>query len=311
MVVLTPFAAEEDARRAITAAHSLDAECCEIWAFDLPEEMLCRLPADRVIRLITTGSLLSEQYLPLLTDLAEESTPDVFLFTGGHFAHELAAGLGCTLRCSCSLSVTGLHPIPDGVAAIRRVYGLQLEAEMEFHMHPYVFSLAEKAFAPCGYDGMPVISDRQHEPAEAAWLTDYEETLSESADLQEHELVLIGGRGLGNAKAAETLETLASLLDAGIGGTRPAVWNAWFPSGTMIGLSGQTISPKACIVFGASGCTPFMKGIEGSGVLAAVNQDPGAMIFNQCDLGLVGDCNEMIKEFSKIVREGILENDSE
>ena len=302
VVVLTPFATEEDARRAITAAHASDAVRCEIWAFNQPKELLCQLPVDNVIRLDMADSLLSEQYLPMLAVLAKEHEPDVLLFTGGHFALELAAELGCTLGGSCALSITGLHRIPEGLAAIRRVYGLQLEAEMEFLMHPYVFSLAEKAFIPCEYNGKPTITDIQYEPADASWCTDYEETLNTTTSLKEHELVLIGGRGLGNDGTAKTLQMLALQLDAGIGGTRPAVLNTWFPSGAMIGLSGQTITPKFCIVFGASGCTPFIKGIEGSGMIAAVNQDPDAMIFRQCDLGLIGDCSEIIQELTKIVR---------
>ncbi|MCI8833810.1 MAG: hypothetical protein HFH24_00290 [Ruminococcus sp.] len=96
------------------------------------------------------------------------------------------------------------------------------------------------------------------------------------------------------------LKALGALLDAGIGSTRPAVWNSWFSEHQLIGLSGQIIAPNVCIVFGASGCTPFIKGIE-SRLLVAVNQDPNALIFSHCDLELVDDCREIIAELMKLV----------
>lgn len=300
-VILTPYASEEDARRAISAAHALNTQHCEIWGFGICEQILGVLPVDTVIRIPVNGPFLSQRYLPALKHLAVEHAPQALLFSGGHSALDFAANFSCMSGGSCSLSVTGLHCISDGVAAIRRVYGLQLEAEFEFHTEPYTFSIATASFYPAQGFGKPKISEFSEEIADSIPCTDYVETIAEEASLSEHEIVLAGGRGLGNIETAKALEQLGALLEAGIGGTRPAVWNSWFPSSRMIGLSGQTVKPKVCIAFGASGCTPFMKGIDKSGILVAVNSDSNAMIFKQCDLGLVADCGKVIQELIKLL----------
>lgn len=307
-VVLTPCASEEDARRAISAAQALNTEYCEIWGFGICEKVLRTLPIDTAIRISVNGPFLSDRYLPVLCRLAAERKPQAFLFSGGHSAVDLAANFSCISGGSCSLSVTGLRCISDGITAIRRVFGLQLEAELEFHALPYTFSIAEGSFSPVQGLGNPEYSEYSEQARDSICYSDCVETVDVEAPLYEHEIVLAGGRGLGNIETAKALEQLGTLLGAGIGGTRPAVWNSWFSSTKMIGLSGQSIKPKVCIAFGVSGCTPFMKGVERSGMLAAVNLDSNAMIFKQCDLGLVADCRDVIRELTKLIKDAQASN---
>ena len=63
---------------------------------------------------------------------------------------------------------------------------------------------------------------------------------------------------------------LAEGFNAGVGGTRPSIYSGWLPVTQMVGLSGTIIAPKVCMTFGASGCTPLVKGIEQSEVLGAL-----------------------------------------
>ena len=81
-------------------------------------------------------------------------------------------------------------------------------------------------------------------------------------------------------------------MGGALGGTRPAVYNGKIPRERMIGSSAAVLSSKCCIVFGASGAAPFVAGVEKSKLLIAVNRDPNALIFDNCDVGVVADCNE-------------------
>lgn len=302
-IILTPSARKEDALRAVTAAQKLSGNDIDLWAFGISDSFLSTLPVKNIIQLSLNAPPLASHYLPPLEQLAATHPADIFLFTGGHFSSELAASFGCAMEGSCSLSVSDLRPLPDGVAAIRRVYGLQLEAELSFYKAPYVFSLSEGAFEPCLDSGSPTFQHFASPSVSTDWYTDYTEIPNSASAIREHELILVGGRGLNNAETALSLKKLGEILNAGIGGTRPAVWNSWFAPSQMIGLSGQSIRPKLCIVFGSSGCTPFIKGVEESRILAAINQDPDASIFSQCDLGVVGDCEEIIHELTVLVQE--------
>lgn len=300
VIILTPFASKNDIRRAVSAAELLTPLHREAWAFQLPLQSCQNLPLDKITVLPVKLPPVAALYLPFLETLTKFSPSDIFLFTGGRFASELAASFACHINGSCALSITGLRPLLDGVAAVRAVYDFQATAEIAFHTPPYIFSLAENAFSLNENIGNPEITELSLPVEIPDWFTDCTETFSSEAALKEHDLILIGGRGLGSNESAKSLNHLASLLDAGIGGTRPAVWNGWFSSNHLVGLSGQTIAPKASIVFGSSGSTPFIKGIEDSRFVASVDINPESSIFRQCDLGLVGDCNEIILELIKL-----------
>jgi electron transfer flavoprotein alpha subunit len=97
------------------------------------------------------------------------------------------------------------------------------------------------------------------------------------------------------------MRRLAELMGGRLGGTRPAVLDAWLKHKDLVGASGNLIRPKLCLAMGVSGSGPFMAGVEKSGVLAAVNNDPDALIFKYCDVGVVEDCNAVASELQNII----------
>ncbi len=73
--------------------------------------------------------------------------------------------------------------------------------------------------------------------------------------------------------------------------------------GSLIGVSGVTVRPDVCMVFGASGCPAFLKGVDKSRTLIAVNSDPDSLIFRHCDVGLVADAPETIRALVRMARQ--------
>lgn len=304
-IVLTAQAGPECARAAIAAAQALGASTCELWCFGAPPKAMMHLPVGTVIWLEDSGEPVAERYHPALRALYAERKPQYVLFAEDAFSSSLAAGFGCAPGGSCALSITGVAcGKAGGVRVTRRVYGLQLEAEMHYAKPPFVFSLAGGSFMPvrengeptCIKSGIALAAPDWYE--EAVWMEEEQETR-----LADFDRILVGGRGLGNANVAGELAALGAQLGAGVGGSRPAVQNGWLPQDRMVGLSGSVVAPDVCITIGVSGCVPLQKGVEHSRLLVAVNHDPNAMVFRYCDIGVVDDSAEFIRAFTQIAQE--------
>jgi electron transfer flavoprotein alpha subunit len=112
--------------------------------------------------------------------------------------------------------------------------------------------------------------------------------------LEKAEVVIAGGWGVGSKQNWQWLEELASVLNGAVGATRPPVDEGWAKESQMIGQSGRTIHPRLYIGVGISGQMHHMVGIKDAELIVAINQDPQAPIFEQCDFGVVGDHKEVL-----------------
>jgi electron transfer flavoprotein alpha subunit len=112
--------------------------------------------------------------------------------------------------------------------------------------------------------------------------------------IEEAEVVVAGGAGIGNVEDWKWVERLAQSLLAAVGGTRPPLDEGWIEEGQMIGQSGKTIRPKLYIGVGISGVIQHVVGIQDAKVIIAVNNDPQAAIFQSADLGAVADFRKIV-----------------
>ncbi|MEM3658264.1 MAG: electron transfer flavoprotein subunit alpha/FixB family protein [Candidatus Hadarchaeum sp.] len=131
----------------------------------------------------------------------------------------------------------------------------------------------------------------------------FERIGDEKARLENVDVVVCAGRGLGNPNALFLIKELAELLGGAVGGTRPVVEQGWLPYLCQIGLSGKTVSPRLYIACGVSGAIQHLAGMRSSKFVIAINKDPRAQIFKVADLGIVGDVNEIIPRLIKRLRQ--------
>jgi len=116
----------------------------------------------------------------------------------------------------------------------------------------------------------------------------------EGAGLEDAEVVVAGGWGMGCLGGIEPLQELARLLGGSTGGTRPLVDKGWIPQDRMIGQSGRSVSPRLFVSMGASGAMHFVTGFLGSRFIFSVTDDPQAPILRVSDVGVVGDLREVL-----------------
>ena len=261
-----------------------------------------------------THPLLAEYqvdlHLSALETLCKETNPRVILIArtneGRELAPRLAFRLGVGLAQDC-LEVS-LDSSEKKLLANRPVYGGNAIAVVRCDQTPQIAAIRPKAYEPTETDSSrqgEVVSFPVDLDASMA-LTQIVETVIEEAEgvkLEDAQIVISGGRGLGGPEPFAHLEELAKIMGGTVGASRAAVDSGWVPSNYQVGLTGKTITPDLYIMVAISGASQHMAGCSGAKVIVAINKDAEANIFKEARYGVVGDWETVLPALTAAVRE--------
>lgn len=112
--------------------------------------------------------------------------------------------------------------------------------------------------------------------------------------IDEADIIVAGGKGLGSAAGFQLVHRLAETLGAAVGASRDAVEAGWIGHHHQVGQTGVTVTPKIYFAIGISGAIQHLVGMQNSGLIVAINKDPNAPIFQSCHYGIAGDAFEIV-----------------
>ena len=121
-------------------------------------------------------------------------------------------------------------------------------------------------------------------------------------NIEDADVLVAGGRGLGKAEGFELCEELADALGGAVAATRAVVDAGWYPYAAQIGQTGKTVAPKLYLAAGISGAIQHKVGMQASENIVAINKDANAPIFEFSDLGIVGDLNKILPKLTEAVK---------
>ncbi|MHA2121518.1 MAG: electron transfer flavoprotein subunit alpha/FixB family protein [Promethearchaeota archaeon] len=255
------------------------------------------------------GEYLAETYSKILVELIEKYLPNILLFPATKIGRDLAPRIAATLE-------TGLTPdcieldIQDGnLLQTRTVYGGNYLADticpntrpQLVTVRPNVMDKSE----PKEKNQPEIIEFSCNiDPAQLKTkiIEKIETSVADVKPIDEAEIIVSGGRGIGSKENFKIIEELATVLNAALGASRASVDAGWISKSCQVGQSGTVVCPNIYIACGISGTTQHLVGMKSSKKIIAINKDPNAPIFDVCDYGIVGDFKIIVPLLTEALR---------
>jgi electron transfer flavoprotein alpha subunit len=243
----------------------------------------------------------SDLYVQVLSDMINKNRPEIVLIgatpTGRDFAPRVAKRLNAGLTADC----TGLEieEISRNLLQTRPTFGGSLMATIRTPnsrpqmatVRPGTFKVKDRSFKQVQ------IRNVDYKLSEGDLVTKIVKIIEKersSVNLEDAEIIVAGGRGVGSKENFKIIEELAKVLGAELGGSRVTVELNWLEQDRQIGQTGKTVSPKLYIACGISGAIQHLVGMQNSEIIVAINKDRNAPIFKVAHYSIIGDLHEIV-----------------
>jgi electron transfer flavoprotein alpha subunit len=275
---------------------------------DLTDELcasLGRYGASRVFRAQAPEGL-AQPVVDVMARVIEDNGFNYALFGGGLLGFEIGAGLTARLGAGVTMEVTAVKAQEGRLVAERPILQDSAVVDVGYVGEPGIIIGRLNAFdAVESGDGAAEVEDvdvqlEQH--STRATMVQRGEQRGADVNIEDADVLVAGGRGLGNAEGFAMCEQLAEALGGAVAATRAVVDAGWYPYAAQIGQTGKTVAPKLYLAAGISGAIQHKVGMQSSENIVAINKDPNAPIFEFSDLGVVGDLNKIIPKLTEAVK---------
>jgi electron transfer flavoprotein alpha subunit len=228
------------------------------------------------------------------------------LFGGGLLGFEIGAGLAARKRAGVTMEVTEVKVDNGELVAARPILQDSKISESRYKGDLGVIIGRLNAFEASERDGgAAAVQDVDIELSPwstKATMVQRGEQRGADVNIEDADVLIAGGRGLGKPEGFEQLDELASAFGGAVAATRAVVDAGWFPYAGQIGQTGKTVAPKLYLAAGISGAIQHKVGMQSSENIVAINKDSNAPIFEFSDLGIVGDLNKIVPKLTQAVK---------
>jgi electron transfer flavoprotein alpha subunit len=249
---------------------------------------------------------LPQPRVDALAQLVGEQGIDTVLFAASVLASDVAAGLAARLDAGLNWDLVDISVQDGALVGKRPALEDTVYVDVGWTSEPKLALFRPGTFDPVESGGQAEIEELTpafEDFSTAATMIEQAHEEAEGPSIEDADVIVAGGRGLGGPENFSLVEALAKALGGAVAATRTVVDAGWYPYATQVGQTGKTVSPKLYVACGISGAIQHKVGMQGSGTVVAINKDPNAPIFEFCDLGVVGDLHEIVPKLTELVQQ--------
>jgi electron transfer flavoprotein alpha subunit len=227
------------------------------------------------------------------------------LFGGGLLGFEIGAGLTARLNAGVTMEVTQVKVQDGKLVAERPILQDSQIADVGYVSEPGIIIGRLNAFDAKESGGTAEVVDVEVELSPwstKATMVQRGEQRGADVNIEDAEILVGGGRGLGAAEGFQQCEELAEAMGGAVAATRAVVDAGWYPYAAQIGQTGKTVAPKLYLAAGISGAIQHKVGMQSSENILAINKDQNAPIFEFSDLGVVGDLHKIVPKLTEAIK---------
>ena len=249
---------------------------------------------------------LPQPRVDVVANLVRDRGFDTVLFAASVLTADVAAGLAARLDAGLNWDLIDLERRDGRLVGRRPAFGDAVVVDVGWTSQPRLALVRSGTFEPTNAGGTPEVEDLRVELEEfsgRARMLEQAHEESTGPSIEDADVIVAGGRGLGDPGQFGLLEELAQALGGAVAATRAVVDAGWYPYATQVGQTGKNVAPRLYVACGISGAIQHKVGMQSSGTIVAINKDPNAPIFEYSDLAVVGDLNEIVPRLTELVRQ--------
>jgi electron transfer flavoprotein alpha subunit len=248
---------------------------------------------------------LPQPRVDVLASLVREHGFDTILFAQSVLAADVAAGLAARLDAGLNWDLVDLVREDGRLVGKRPALADSVQVDVGWRGEPRLALFRTGAFEPVESRGEAPVEDvavALEDFSTVATMLEQAHEERSGPSIEDADVVVAGGRGLGGPESFGLIEDLARALGGAVGATRAVVDAGWYPYAAQVGQTGRTVSPKLYVACGISGAIQHKVGMQGSNTIVAINKDVNAPIFEFADLGIVGDLHQIVPKLTELVK---------
>lgn len=284
---------------AVLIGHNVGAHTKTLAAYGADRVYVADAPA------LATYS--TEGYTTMLADAIRKHNPFAVLLPSTANGRDLAPRVAARLNIGLTGDCIGLEIDAQGrLVQLKPAFGGNIVAPILTKTRPAMATVRPGMLQPAepDFSRAPIIEElpTDHMSATRTRVISIETSASAGVELDNAEIIVGVGMGVGGVENMPTVQELAAVLRAPIVGTRRVVDAGWLPRQVQIGLTGRSIAPRLYVALGLSGKFNHTGGIQRAGLVLAINNNPDAEVFRQADYGIVGDWAQVVPALTRALR---------
>ncbi|MGZ5312457.1 MAG: electron transfer flavoprotein subunit alpha/FixB family protein [Solirubrobacterales bacterium] len=289
-------------------AGELGADASALIVGDIADDAAAGLGKYGVTKVYRAKSVpegLAQPIVDAMAKVISENDISYALFGGGLLGFEIGAGLTARLNAGVTMEVTAVNVRDGKLVAERPILQDSEIADVGYVSEPGIIISRLNAFDENETGGTAEVVDVEVELSE--WSTKAKmvtrgEQRGADVNIEDADILVGGGRGLGQKENFELAEQLAEAMGGAVAATRAVVDAGWYPYAAQIGQTGKSVAPKLYLAAGISGAIQHKVGMQNSENILAINKDQNAPIFEFCDFGVVGDLHKIVPKLTEAIK---------